>query len=48
MTLVLFLQVLALVLLLLAAIGPVHRGAGPYVHLGWAGMFCWLLSLIVR
>lgn len=46
MTLVLFLQVLALVLLLLAAIGPIEKN--PYVHLGWAGMGFWLLSILVR
>jgi hypothetical protein len=46
MTLILFLQVLALVLLLLAAIGPIPQN--PYVNLGWAGMFVWLLSLLLK
>ena len=46
MTLQLFLQVLALVLLLLASIGPIPNN--PYVNLGWLGMFFWLLSLLLR
>lgn len=46
MTLALFFQVLALVLLLLAAIQKIN--ANPYVNLGWAGMFFWLLSLVLR
>lgn len=46
MTLILFLQVLALVLLLLASIGPLP--SNPWVNLFPLGMFCWLLSLILR
>lgn len=46
MTMQLFLQVLALVLLLLASIGPIPQN--PYVNLGWLGMACWLLSLMLR
>jgi hypothetical protein len=46
MTLVIFLQVLALVLLLLESIGPIP--ANKYIRLGWAGMFFWLLSELVR
>ena len=40
----LFCQVLALVLLMLAALNiPSH----PRINLGWWGMFFWLLSLIM-
>lgn len=44
MTVNLFLQVLALVLLALAAcnVNP------PRVSLGWLGLFCWLLSATLR
>ncbi len=41
----LFLVVLGLVLLLLATLGvPSH----PRFSLGWAGLFCWLLSTVLR
>ena len=46
MSLILFLQVLSLVLLLLAAISAIPQN--PYVNLGWAGMFFWLLSILIR
>jgi hypothetical protein len=44
MTLQLFLQVLALVLLLLAGLNFNPR---PRVHFGWFGLFCWLLSEVL-
>ena len=44
MTIQLFLMVLALVCLLLAAIGV----NPPRVSLGWLGLFCWLLSATLR
>jgi hypothetical protein len=44
-TLQLFLQVLALVLLLLAGLNiPSH----PRLNLGWLGMFFWLLAITWR
>lgn len=39
-----FLMVLALVLLLLAALNIGH----PRVNLGWLGLFFWALSLVLR
>ena len=45
MTVNLFLQVLALVLLLLAGL---NVPAPPRFSLGWLGMFCWLLSMILH
>ena len=44
MTINLFLQVLALALLLLAGVNVGH----PRANLGWLGMFCWLLSIVIR
>jgi hypothetical protein len=41
----LFMQILALVLLLLAGF---NCPCPPRLNLGWFGMFFWLLSLIVR
>ena len=41
----LFIQVLALVLLLLAGL---NVPTPPRFNLGWFGMFFWLLSLFVR
>jgi hypothetical protein len=46
MTIQLFLQVLALVLLLLASISKIP--GNPWVNLGWLGMFFWLLSILIR
>jgi hypothetical protein len=43
MTLGLFLQVLAAVLLLLAGL---NFAPHPRINLGWFGMFCWLLAEI--
>jgi hypothetical protein len=40
----LFLVVLGLVLLLLAAFNVTH----PRVHFGWLGLFLWLLSTLLR
>jgi hypothetical protein len=45
MTITLFLQVLAVVLLLLAAIQKIP--ANPWVHLGWLGLFFWFLALLL-
>ena len=45
LTTTLFLQVLALVLLLLAGF---NCPCPPRFNLGWFGMFFWLLSLVVR
>jgi hypothetical protein len=44
LTIGLFLEVLALVLLLLAGIGV----PAPRVSLGWLGMFFWLLGTILH
>jgi hypothetical protein len=41
----LFMQILALVLLLLASL---NCPCPPRLNLGWFGMFFWLLSLVVR
>ena len=46
MTMQLFLQVLALVLLILADIKPIP--SNPLIELGWLGMACWLGSLLIR
>lgn len=44
MTITAFLQMLALVLLLLAALNvPSH----PRANFGWFGMFFWLLSILI-
>ena len=43
-TIPLFLMVLALVLLLLAASNISH----PRVNFGWLGLFLWLLATILR
>lgn len=45
MTTMLFMQMLATVLLLLAAITAIPQN--PYVQLGWAGLFFWALSTLV-
>ncbi len=45
MTINLFLVVLAIVLVLLAALKtPEH----PRVSFGWLGLFCWLLSMAIK
>ncbi len=46
MTLPLFLAVLGLVLLLLAAIKPIPDN--PWLHLGWLGLFFWFLATILK
>lgn len=46
MTMQLFIQVLALVLLLLASFKPVPDN--PWLNLGWLGMFFWLLAITLR
>jgi hypothetical protein len=44
MTLPLFVMVLGLVLLLLAGL---NFAPHPRVHLGWFGLFCWLLAEVI-
>lgn len=44
----LFLMALALVCLLLAAVLPEWCAPPRRFHLGWVGMFFWLLSLLWR
>ncbi len=43
-TVPIFVMVLALVLLLLAALNVSH----PRVNFGWLGLFLWLLSMLLR